>query len=46
MKPASSGMNMSMGLNESLNPIQNKSYFKVNSIITEILCSQGSCPIW
>jgi hypothetical protein len=21
-------------------------YSKVNSIVTEILCSQGSCPIW
>ena len=21
-------------------------YFKVNSIVTEILCSQGTCPIW
>jgi len=42
MKPISAGS----GLNESLNPIQNKSYSKVNSIVTEILCSQGSCPIW
>lgn len=27
--------------NNVINP-----YSKVNSIITEILCSQGSCPIW
>jgi hypothetical protein len=45
MKPLS-GNTMNVGLNESLNYSQNKSYFKVNSIITEILCSQGSCPIW
>jgi hypothetical protein len=32
-------------LNEGLTtPI--KSYSKVNSVITEILCSQGTCPIW
>lgn len=45
MKPLS-GNTMNVGLNESLNYTQNKSYSKVNSIITEILCSQGSCPIW
>ena len=35
-----------VGLNESLNTINPYSYSKVNSIITEILCSQGACPIW
>jgi hypothetical protein len=45
MKPLSSN-SMTMGLNESLNSIQTNPYSKVNSIITEILCSQGSCPIW
>jgi hypothetical protein len=32
-------------VNESKIP-QLNSYSKINSIITEILCSQGSCPIW
>jgi hypothetical protein len=32
-------------LNESVGPNVDL-YNKVNSIITEILCSQGSCPIW
>ena len=32
-------------LNESLNH-QSNSYSKVNSIITDILCSQGTCPLW
>lgn len=36
MKPLNENKNYSM-----LNP-----YLKVNSIVTEILCSQGSCPIW
>jgi len=34
------------GLNENLNKNNLHSYSKVNSIITEILCSQGTCPIW
>jgi hypothetical protein len=34
------------GLNESLNKNNINKYSKVNSIITDILCSQGSCPIW
>ena len=42
MKPISSNV----GLNENLNHIQSHSYSKVNSIVTEILCSQGTCPIW
>ena len=37
MKPSS--------LNESLNTVINP-YNKVNSIITDILCSNGACPIW
>jgi hypothetical protein len=44
MKPISSGA-ANTGLNENLNNIQNVSYSKINSIITEILCSQGTCPI-
>jgi len=38
MKPTS--------LNESLNTNQVNPYSKVNSLITDILCSQGNCPIW
>jgi len=45
MQPMSNNT-MNVGLNESLNVSQNRSYSKVNSIITEILCSHGSCPIW
>ena len=32
-------------INESLNLTINNSYSKINSIITEILCSKGTCPI-
>lgn len=32
-------------INESLSSYNNP-YFKVNSIVTEILCSNGSCPIF
>jgi hypothetical protein len=46
MKPLTGGNPMSVGLNESLNHTQTNSYSKVNSLITEILCSQGTCPIW
>lgn len=42
MKPISSNV----GLNESLNHVQSTPYSKVNLIVTEILCSQGTCPIW
>jgi len=31
---------------EGLNIDSIKTYTKVNSIITEILCSKGNCPIW
>jgi hypothetical protein len=34
------------GLNESINPPLKNKYDKVNSLITEILCSQGTCPIF
>jgi hypothetical protein len=34
------------GLNESFNPQLKNKYNKVNSIITEILCANGSCPIF
>jgi hypothetical protein len=36
-------------IKESINEgqtIKSNKYSKVNSIITDILCSQGSCPIW
>jgi hypothetical protein len=31
---------------EGLEPAKTNKYDKVNSIITEILCSQGTCPIF
>jgi hypothetical protein len=34
-----------VSLNESLNQKSFNKYSKVNSIITDILCSNGSCPI-
>lgn len=33
-------------LNESKVLEESNPYSKINSIITEILCSQGTCPIW
>lgn len=33
-------------LNESKQSNINDKYSKVNNIVTEILCSNGSCPIW
>jgi len=33
------------GLNEGLNPKQSP-YFKINSILTDILCANGTCPIF
>jgi hypothetical protein len=33
-------------MNESKLPNQNKQYQKVNSIITDILCANGTCPIF
>ena len=35
-------------MNESLtsNKQTFNKYTKVNSLITDILCSQGSCPVW
>jgi hypothetical protein len=33
-------------LNENLSSVNNNPYKKVNTLITDILCSQGSCPIW
>ena len=32
-------------LKEGLNVSPNKSYVKINSILTEILCSNGQCPV-
>jgi hypothetical protein len=46
--PSNPGSYMNL-VKESLNESQIKDinkYSKVNSIVTEILCSQGSCPIW
>jgi hypothetical protein len=46
--PSNPGSYMHL-VKESLNESQIKNitkYSKVNSIVTEILCSQGSCPIW
>jgi hypothetical protein len=46
--PSNPGSYMNL-VKESLNESQLKDinkYSKVNSLITEILCSQGSCPIW
>jgi hypothetical protein len=46
--PSNPGSYMHL-VRESLNESQIKNltkYSKVNSIVTEILCSQGSCPIW
>jgi hypothetical protein len=46
--PSNPGSYMHL-VKESLNESQMKDinkYSKVNSIVTEILCSQGTCPIW
>jgi hypothetical protein len=41
-----SWMKESKGLNESLNYSNYNPYQKVNTIITDILCSKGNCPIF
>ena len=33
-------------MNESKTPQQHNKYQKVNSIITDILCANGTCPIF
>jgi len=33
-------------MNEGLNAKSFSKYSKVNSLITDILCSQGTCPVW
>lgn len=43
--PSNPGSYMHL-VKEGLDFSSQNSYSKVNSIITEILCSQGSCPIW
>lgn len=43
--PSNPGSWIKSSLNESIES-SSDSYHKVNSIVTEILCSQGSCPIW
>ena len=42
--PSNPGSYMAISEGKQNNTIQNK-YHKVNSIITEILCAQGNCPI-
>ncbi len=43
--PSNPGSYMHL-VKEGLNANSIKTYTKVNSIITEILCSKGNCPIW
>ena len=43
--PSNPGSWIKSSLNESKEQIIDP-YSKINSIVTEILCSQGSCPIW
>ena len=43
--PSNPGSYMHL-VNEGLDIELSNKYSKVNSIITEILCSQGSCPVW
>jgi hypothetical protein len=43
--PSNPGSYMKL-VNEGLDIKSSNKYSKVNSIVTEILCSQGSCPIW
>jgi hypothetical protein len=43
--PSNPGSYMHL-VKEGLEPAKTNKYDKVNSIITEILCSQGTCPIF
>ena len=43
--PSNPGSYMHL-VKEGLNVDTTNTYTKVNSIITEILCSKGNCPIW
>ena len=43
--PSNPGSYMTL-VREGLELPTNNQYSKVNSIVTEILCSQGTCPIW
>ena len=43
--PSNPGSYMAL-VREGLELPTNNQYSKVNSIVTEILCSQGTCPIW
>ena len=43
--PSNPGSFMNL-VKEGLNVDTTNTYKKVNSIITEILCSKGNCPIW
>lgn len=43
--PSNPGSWIKSSLNESKEQIIDP-YSKINSIVTEILCSQGNCPIW
>jgi hypothetical protein len=37
---------MNVGLNESIQHIPTKDYSRVNNIIRDILCSNGTCPVF
>lgn len=37
---------MVVGLNESVQPTSTKDYSRVNNIIRDILCSNGTCPVF
>jgi hypothetical protein len=43
--PSNPGSYMHL-VKEGLNVDTSNTYTKVNSIITEILCSKGNCPVW
>lgn len=43
--PSNPGSWIKSSLNESIGS-NIEPYSKINSIVTEILCSQGTCPIW
>lgn len=44
--PGSWSRNNTAAIQESKKMTVNNKYSKVNAIITDILCSQGTCPIW
>jgi len=45
--PSNPGSYMaSVGLNESIQNVSTKNYSRVNNIIRDILCSNGTCPVF